>query len=139
MVSFLAQKESVAFFSCQVSGFFQDPDVPVADWIPVILQLDASLTGVFPQLYFVMDDDTVVPDGHDWRITIFCRLKFHVIGLPAQRWKAHVFIRAFPRVKTAAFIGLAGQSEGIKHLCLGAKQIHSAIASSLSPCFGHIW
>ena len=105
----------------------------------MILQVDASLTGISLQFYLVVDNDTVVPDGHDRRIAILCRLKFYVIGLPAQGWKAHVLIRALPLVKTAAFIGFTGKSEGIKHLCLGAKQIHSAIASSLSPCFGHVW
>ena len=64
-ILFEHRKSQLLFFSYHVSRFFQDPDVPVADWIPVILQVDASLTGVFLQLYLVVDNDTVVPDGHD--------------------------------------------------------------------------
>lgn len=104
----------------------------------MVLQVDTSLGGVLPQLDLVMDDDTVVPDGHDRGLAILCSLEVHVIGLPAQWGQAHVLIRALPLVKASALIGLAGKPEGIEHLRLCAEQIHPAVAPSLSPGLGHV-
>lgn len=82
-----------------ISGLLLDqPDVPVANWVAVILQVDRAWGGTnidrgcgrfaIRQFDVVVDFDSIVPNGHPsvrfqlLVLVVFCRGEVNVVGLP---------------------------------------------------------
>ena len=67
-------------------------------------------------------------------LVVSCRDEIDVVGLPLQRWQAHVQVRILDLVNPAALVVLAGQPERVKDLHLvSALHVDAAVAAALTP------
>lgn len=133
-------------FSAGVSR--HDPDVAIPNRVPMILQIDRAGLGPFLhgvgggrviQFQIVVNFDTVVQDGHASMLHFLPGIVIRggsvvdVVGLPGQRWEAHIHGRGTDGVNASALVVFSLESERIQNLSFVASlHVATAVASPLS-------
>src|SRR5262249_46885069 len=131
---------------------FHHPDVAVLHLAAVALEeerprlivLRPAAAGRPLDLDLVVNEYAVVPDadhgvGGLLALVELGGLEFHVVGLPGQRWKAHVHQRSHLTVDAAALVVRPLEAEAVQHLDLvTVLEVDAAVAAALSRGEGHI-